>query len=118
MDENSELIADQVELINESLSLLKQSIERASIKASLDLAKEYKDYLLPTPKSDLFNENDIVNKDILLINFRRILIEVRNESRNLFTNNEIEILDSFDQLSANSQALYLLLLFKKEMDVN
>ena len=73
-----------------------------------------KSYLLPTPKSNLFNKDDLKYKELLQANFSTLIDDVLNESNQLLNDDDLQILNRFKTLTKNAQIVYLLLFFKKE----
>ena len=101
----SEIVGDCKQAIHQIAHLTNES-------ASND--ETLKDHLLPHKKSPLFSDSDLLGQKRVQANVRRLIDETRRDVPQLFTDDELAVLDAFGRLSNEAQQFLLLFLLKRD----
>ena len=108
----SGLLSALTEIIAECKETIRELAARTD--QNFDEDETLKEYLLPAKKSALFLDGDLANKERIRENVSEIIEKAREDSPELFTDDELELFDAFAQLDTEAQQFFLLLLLKRD----
>ena len=95
------------------IAQLRDSLNGINLASTSD-RDAFKDHLLPTKKTDLFNDFDRQNKDRIATNFLSLASSVLASNAELFDEADRAIVDTLTALDSNSRSLFLMLCFKRQ----